>query len=346
MVYSRKKKLLPPSVRRASQYAALTAFLLLFLWSGSAQADNQIITEPTDIWFEYTEPTQFNVRTYQSEGINSDPQLWLYTEQGDLIASNDDYFGLQSNITIDLEPGRYRLRAGVCCGEPDVWRSGNDWNLQYELSSSVIAVSTTTTSTSTTTTTVPLTTTTTTSTTTTQPVQTTTTTEPEPVVVTVPTTTTQPPQTTTTYLPVPVQTTTTLPLPTSTVPQSTTSTTLPVTVDTSLPEIKDVVTPAQAVALATDPEVLATATVEEATKLFEVLDVNELSEEQASQLVEAVQSAPSEVRQAFEKTINIFGGQVDTYVPLGSTIPVSQRRALIAITAALFAAPVVVQRKR
>lgn len=341
MVYSRKKKLLPPSVRRASQYAALAAFLSLFLWSGSAQADNQIITEPTDIWFEYSEPTQFNVRTYQSGNVNSDPQLWLYTEQNELIITNDDYFGLQSNITVDLQPGRYRLRAGVCCGQPDVWRSGDGWNTEYELSSSVIAVSTTTTTSTTTSTT-----TTSTTTTTTQPVQTTTSTEPVQVEVTSPTTTSVFPTTTTVYLPVPVVTTTTAAPTTSTVPQSTTSTTLPVIVDTSLPEVRDVVTPERAVALVTDPEVLAEVSGEEATKLFEVLEMDELSEEQAAQLVEAVQSAPVEVRESFEETINIFGGQVDTYVPLGSTIPVSQRRALIAITAALFAAPVVVQRKR
>jgi hypothetical protein len=50
------------------------------------------------------------------------------------------------------------------------------------------------------------------------------------------------------------------------------------------------------------------------------------------ELVSAVQDAPTEVRESFEESINVFGGAVDTYVPIGSTVPVGTRRALIAIT--------------
>lgn len=327
------------------------AFLSLFLWSASAQADTQTITEPTDIWFEYNEPTQFTVLTQESGPYGSDPQLWLYTEQGELIISNDDYHSLQSYISIELQAGRYRLRAGVCCGQPDVWNTWGNWNLEYELVSSVIAVSTTTTSTTTTSTTTTSTTTTSTTTTTlpvtttTQEVSTTTTTEPVRVEVTNPTTTSMPQTSTTVYLPVPVVTTTTQSPTTTQALQSTTSSSLPVIADSTVPQIRESITPQEATQLATNPEVLKTISSEEATRLFEALNVNEMSSDQLDELVSAVQDAPQEVRKAFEESVNIFGGQVDSYVPVGSTIPVSQRRALIAITAAVFAAPIVLRRK-
>jgi hypothetical protein len=86
------------------------------------------------------------------------------------------------------------------------------------------------------------------------------------------------------------------------------------------------------VALATDPEALATITPEEATQVFDALVLDDLSDTELVQLVSAVQDAPTEVRESFEASVNVFGGAVDTYVPIGSTVPVSTRRALIAIT--------------
>jgi len=96
--------------------------------------------------------------------------------------------------------------------------------------------------------------------------------------------------------------------------------------------VPPVVSPEQAVALATDPEALAVITAEEATQVFDALVLDDLSETDLVQLVSAVQDAPVAVRESFEKSINVFGGAVDTYVPIGSTVPVSTRRALIAIT--------------
>ena len=84
---------------------------------------------------------------------------------------------------------------------------------------------------------------------------------------------------------------------------------------------------------------------DEAEKVFDAIDVNELSESEAEALVAAVQDAPESVRTAFEKEVNIFGGAVDSYVPIGSTIPVSERRTLIAVVAVSFAAPIVARRK-
>jgi hypothetical protein len=92
------------------------------------------------------------------------------------------------------------------------------------------------------------------------------------------------------------------------------------------------VTPDQAEALATNPDVLAVITEEQATEIFETIDVTELDNTQIAELTEAIQGAPLAVRETFEETIDIFGG-FDDYVPTGSNVPVGERRTLIAIAA-------------
>lgn len=191
----------------------------------------------------------------------------------------------------------------------------------------VVASFTQVATTTTTTTTLPPTTTTTTSTI----VETTTTSTTEVPVGT--TTTTSAPQTTVLQQAEQPQTTTTT--STSTVPltttTSTTTTTIPIT-----PEI----TKEEAVAVATNAEVVQNLSAEEATQVFEALDVEELTPEQAEQLVAAVQDAPQEVREAFEEEVNVFSGAVDTYVPVGSAVPISARRVIIGISAVvIFSAP-------
>jgi hypothetical protein len=96
--------------------------------------------------------------------------------------------------------------------------------------------------------------------------------------------------------------------------------------------VPEVVTPEQATALATNPEVLATITGEQATEIFEALVVEDLNEEELTALVAAVQDAPTAVRESFEASVNVFSGAIDSYVPLGSTVPVGTRRTLIVIT--------------
>lgn len=93
--------------------------------------------------------------------------------------------------------------------------------------------------------------------------------------------------------------------------------------------------PEQATQLATNPEVLAAASVEQAEAIFEALNVGDLTDTEIEALIAAVQDAPTEIREAFEDTINIFGEGLDNYVPLGSTIPVGTRRTLIAVTAGI-----------
>ena len=91
----------------------------------------------------------------------------------------------------------------------------------------------------------------------------------------------------------------------------------------------------QATALASSPEVLAIVSTEQAAQIFEALDVAELSDAQTEALIAAVQDAPTEIRETFEDTIDIFKSALDTYVPVGSNIPVGERRTLIAVTAGL-----------
>jgi hypothetical protein len=84
--------------------------------------------------------------------------------------------------------------------------------------------------------------------------------------------------------------------------------------------------------------VLAAISSVQAEALFSEISTDELSVDQAEQVVAAVQDAPAGVRKAFESVLNIFSGFADNYVPFDSRIPVSERRALVALGAVLLAA--------
>ena len=98
-------------------------------------------------------------------------------------------------------------------------------------------------------------------------------------------------------------------------------------------------TPSQALAVVTNPEVVATLNEEQAVELFTAIDEEELTEEEAVAILEGLKEAPIEVKEAFEANVDIFSGTFDSYVPTGSTISVAQRRAVVAATAVLFVAP-------
>ena len=340
-----------------------------FFSSSSVRADtNPIITEPTDFWFSYSEPTQFLAETYQSDTFPSDPQLWLYNEAGELIITNDDYIGLQSKIDLLLPAGSYRLRASTCCYEPDVWRDGVMWNIQYELSfngnpvNTTIAETTTTleettTSTSTTTTTSTSTTSTsvpdsTTSSSTSLPTVTTTWVE-ETTVAPVTTTSTVVPVTTvpvTTNAPVesvPVgttttsstSTTTTSEVPTESVPeQEGPEPTLP----EPAPEENEEVTAEEIIKELDDIENL---TEQEVINLIDGIVTADLTDEEAESIAIALSSAPEEVKALFEQEVNVFSGQFDSYIPIDSNVSVGTRRTLIATTAAVGMVAVAPRRK-
>ncbi len=93
----------------------------------------------------------------------------------------------------------------------------------------------------------------------------------------------------------------------------------------------------QATQLATSVEVLAVVTEEQAEQIFEAVVVEELTAEQGEAIVDAVQDAPKKVREAFEAAINVFTGLFDSYVMVGSTIPVDERRTLVAVSSTMVA---------
>ncbi len=84
--------------------------------------------------------------------------------------------------------------------------------------------------------------------------------------------------------------------------------------------------------LATSPQVLESITSDEASEIFDAVSVSDLTEDAAEEIINAVQEAPTEVREAFETEINVFGGKFDTYIPVGSAISVAERRTVVAVT--------------
>ena len=97
--------------------------------------------------------------------------------------------------------------------------------------------------------------------------------------------------------------------------------------------LQDEPTQEQATAIASSPAALAVLTSDQATQIFEALDVTELDNTQLEALAEAVTDAPTEVKEAFEDSVDIFSEGLGTYVPVDSKIPVSERQTLIAIAA-------------
>jgi len=89
----------------------------------------------------------------------------------------------------------------------------------------------------------------------------------------------------------------------------------------------------QATAIASSPAALAVLSSDQATQVFEALDVTELDNTQLEDLAEAVSDAPTEVKEAFEDSVDIFSEGLGSYVPVDSKIPVSERQTLIAIAA-------------
>lgn len=75
-------------------------------------------------------------------------------------------------------------------------------------------------------------------------------------------------------------------------------------------------------------------------------NIESLSAEELTAIAETVSNAPPEVKREFEEQVNIFGGGLDSYVPLGSEVTVGQRRALIAVGAVLVTAPIVSARRK
>ena len=97
------------------------------------------------------------------------------------------------------------------------------------------------------------------------------------------------------------------------------------------------ITSDQAVSIASTPEVLAAVTAEQAEAIFEEIVVEELTAEVAEELVEVLNEAPTKVKKAFQETINVFAGVFDSFQMVGQTIPVGERRTLVAVSNTLVA---------
>jgi hypothetical protein len=102
---------------------------------------------------------------------------------------------------------------------------------------------------------------------------------------------------------------------------------------------------AEAELLATSPAILQNIDKTTATAIFEAITESNLTSDQGQQIVNAVQNAPTTIRKAFEKAINVFGGATDTYVPIGSRVPISSRRIIIITTGLLVALPSPIRKK-
>jgi len=99
--------------------------------------------------------------------------------------------------------------------------------------------------------------------------------------------------------------------------------------------IEEGVTATEATALASNAQVLESIEPDQAAAVFEAISVSELSAEQEEELVAAVTNAPTEVKAAFEATIDVYASGLDEYVAVGSTIDVGSRKSLLAATAAV-----------
>jgi hypothetical protein len=97
------------------------------------------------------------------------------------------------------------------------------------------------------------------------------------------------------------------------------------------------ITSDQAVSIASSPEVLAAITQDQAEQIFEELVVEEITVEQADELVTVLNKAPTKVKKAFQDTINVFAGVFDSFQMVGQTIPVGERRTLVAVSNTLVA---------
>ena len=94
--------------------------------------------------------------------------------------------------------------------------------------------------------------------------------------------------------------------------------------------LKDI-EPEQAVALITNAAFIELPK-EQLSEVFESLPVSDLSPEQESALIATLTEAPSEVKDAFESAVDVYGAGFDEYVPEGSSVDVGTRRSVIAVT--------------
>ncbi len=85
--------------------------------------------------------------------------------------------------------------------------------------------------------------------------------------------------------------------------------------------------------LITDTTVLAQATPEQLETVFTALDTQQLDETTKAEISTVMQTAPEAARRVFESEVDLYRSGFNSYVPVGSHIPIETRRALVASTA-------------
>lgn len=110
----------------------LTTTVFAFTANTTKAVDPYYVDATRDYWINMPEAGTLDLWTDLCDETNSgwcsgivDSMLWLYDDQGNLLAANDDSwtehtggYSLASHINIQLIAGEYRVRAGVCCGDP------------------------------------------------------------------------------------------------------------------------------------------------------------------------------------------------------------------------------------
>lgn len=183
-------------------------------------------------------------------------------------------------------------------------------------------------------------------TTTTEASTTTTTTSEPPTSTTIPVQTTEPvsttvaPQTTIPASTSSIASTTSLSVPDTTIP----TTTIPETA-TTIPTIQPGISNQQALQQVTNPSIVESLSTAEATVLFAALDEESVTDDQAALIVQALDEAPDEVKEAFEGNVNVFSGIWSSYKMVGQTITVAERVTLVAVANTMGAATAVLRRR-
>lgn len=183
-------------------------------------------------------------------------------------------------------------------------------------------------------------------TTTTEASTTTTTTSEPPIETTVPVQTTEPvsttvaPQTTIPASTSSIASTTSVSVPDTTIP----TTTIPETA-TTIPTIQPGISNQQALQQVTNPSVVESLSTAQAEVLFAALDEESVTDDQAALIVQALDEAPDEVKEAFEENVNVFSGIWSSYKMVGQTITVAERVTLVAVANTMGAATAVLRRR-
>lgn len=161
-------------------------------------------------------------------------------------------------------------------------------------------------------------------------------------------TTVEPESTTSVAKSAPKPTTTTSTYTTTTIPEPTTTPTTPLAPTTTVETSKETPalltptahydSPAAILEAVSDPVALENASPAAIDAIFVAINEQTLSDAQGVAIVKAVQHASKKVRASFEKNVNVFAGHTDTYVPLGSSVPVRSRRVII-VSSVLIAIP-------